>query len=73
MSNISINETKKVNAEELIQKKKKYITINNNDNNSNNEIRYSINRQDMHRIKSLKYNNTFMQNELSRIRKLFIK
>jgi len=67
LSNISINETKKVNAEELIQKKKKYITINNNDNNSNNEIRYSINRQDMHRIKSLKYNNTFMQNELSRI------
>ena len=67
LTNISMNETKKVNAEELIQKKKKYITINNNDNNNNNEIRYSINRQDMHRIKSLKYNNTYMQNELSRI------
>ena len=66
ISNINLNS--KINTiEELIPKNSKLITIN-NIQNDNKGIKYDMNKNDINRLINLRYNNSFLKKELSKIK-----
>ena len=66
INNINLNS--KINTiEELIPKNSKLITIN-NIQNDNKGIKYDMNKNDINRLINLRYNNSFLKKELSKIK-----